>query len=228
MSHKYTQYAADKDVQSLLMKLADQRIDALEYGRTLIEVGRHFGEILLRELEGKSVYLVCTTEDADYLAKGIVDKLNADSVNFSLACYWNTRTQPFEGLDIKTAPIVKKYEEPRYDKDVLVVLKSIIHGGCVVKYNLLNIIEKIHPERILIMAPVMFHTAADELMKDFNEEINRKFKFITFAVDNDEDGAGNVVPGIGGNIYKRLGFKDQDDKNKFVPNLVKQRRRLFA
>lgn len=228
MNHKYTEHADTSSIRELLMKLADQQLNSDDYGRTLFEIGLHFGEILVKEVRGKSVYLVCTTEDADFLAKGIIDKFNANSVPFAMACYWNVRSKPFANLELSTAPIIKKYEEPDYSKDVLVVLKSIISGGCVVKYNILNIIEKVNPEKIMIVAPVMFHLAESELINDFLPEVSRKFKFITLAIDDDRDEVGNVIPGIGGNVYKRLGFKDQEDKNKNIPKLVSQRRQKYA
>ncbi len=35
---------------------------------------------------------------------------------------------------------------------------------------------------------------------------------------------GMVEPGIGGDVYTRLGFSGQNAKNKYVPNIVKERR----
>ena len=35
---------------------------------------------------------------------------------------------------------------------------------------------------------------------------------------------GIIIPGIGGEVYARLGFGTQDDKNRYTPELVKQRR----
>ncbi len=36
-----------------------------------------------------------------------------------------------------------------------------------------------------------------------------------------------VIPGIGGNVYLRLGWEGQDDKNKYIPEIVKTRRPKF-
>jgi hypothetical protein len=60
----------------------------------------------------------------------------------------------------------------------------------VVKYNILNIIQKVHPEKILIIAPVMYRTAESELKNDFMAEISYKFKFITLAIDDERDNSG--------------------------------------
>ncbi|MEQ1545248.1 hypothetical protein, partial [Methyloglobulus sp.] len=63
--------------------------------------------------------------------------------------------------------------------------------------------------------------------QEFSEDISKRFEYVYFAEDSDMNPAGEVVPGIGGNLYVRLGFKDQQDKNKYQPNLVKQRRAMF-
>ena len=69
------------------------------------------------------------------------------------------------------------------------------------------------------------HTDAEKNLKsEFPSAITEKFKYIYFAMDDERQSNGNLVPGIGGNVYQRLGFKDQDDKNKFIPKLVKERR----
>ena len=43
------------------------------------------------------------------------------------------------------------------------------------------------------------------------------------AVD-DEEKAGEVVPGIGGIIYDRIGLGGIKNKNSYIPNIVKRRR----
>ena len=44
------------------------------------------------------------------------------------------------------------------------------------------------------------------------------------AEDDVKTPEGIIVPGIGGEVYARLGFGSQDDKNRSTPELVKQRR----
>lgn len=70
----------------------------------------------------------------------------------------------------------------------------------------------------------MHKDAQEKLNKEFPNIISDKFNYIYFAVDDEKQADGDLVPGIGGNVYQRLGFKDQNDKNKFIPKLVKERR----
>lgn len=53
-----------------------------------------------------------------------------------------------------------------------------------------------------------------------------KFKYLAFAEDSTKDNYGNVIPGVGGSPYQRLGFGDQ--KNTFIPDFVKARRSEFS
>jgi len=44
---------------------------------------------------GIKVTLACSSEDADWLSKGILDELQKLNVLVSLAVFWNLRTDPF-------------------------------------------------------------------------------------------------------------------------------------
>ena len=172
-----------------------------------------------------AVYLATTVEDADFLAKGILSRLEENLKSVAFACFWNKRFSPFEIDDLKIAPILKKYQEPVEKKvNYLVVVKSIISGACVVRTNLNDLIQKIEPEKICIATPVIYYAAEEKLKSQFEKDISDKFQFFYFAKDDERTSEGEVIPGIGGMVYDRLGFKDQDDKNSYVPELVKKRR----
>jgi len=229
MSRVITKYSSEQ-VISLLDQLAVKELPVTKYKDVMHEVGRQIGLTMATLIGEQSVYLVCTTEDADFLARGVLESLDSGARNLRLACYWNDREAIFkqEGFSLKVAPPFRKYEEPYNDAKVLVILKSIISSGCVVKYNILSIIEKVNPTKIIIAAPVMYSGADNELRSEFQENISSRFSFLTFAIDDERDSDENIFPGIGGNVYKRLGFTDQRDKNKFVPDIVRNRRQSFA
>lgn len=219
MSRHFSDYTSDSGLSNLA-RLADSSTNAEDYSNSLYLLGKELGVVLTEQITDNSICVACTVEDADFLAKGIIDSLSILSSDISLACFWNQRQQA-----LSIAPIIKKYCEPAVNNaNVLVIVKSIISGACVVKTNLTNLIQDSKPNRIFVVAPVMHCDAQEKLNKEFPAIIAEKFEYIYFAIDDEMEANGNLVPGIGGNVYQRLGFKDQDDKNKFIPKLVKERR----
>ncbi len=219
MTRHFSVYTNDIG-ESNLDKLADSSTNVNDYSNALYLLGKELGNVLAKQITDENICVACTVEDADFLAKGIIDSLSILHSDISLACFWNQRQQ-----SISIAPIIKKYCEPTVNNaNVLVIVKSIISGACVVKTNLTNLIQYIEPDSIFVVAPVMHTDTEKKLNREFPSAITKKFKYIYFAIDDERESNGNLIPGIGGNIYQRLGFKDQDDKNKFIPKLVKERR----
>jgi hypothetical protein len=228
MSRQYTQFSNNRTIE-LLDRLAQEETSPQQYQEVMFELGVQLGYSLLNSIDNRNglVYLACTVEDADFLAKGILSVLEKEVPHIAFACFWNQRFSPFDIEDLKVAPILKQYQEPVENKDVpyLIVVKSIISGACVVRTNLTNLIQKINPQKILIAAPVIYQTAEEKLNKEFPPEIHNKFEYYYFAKDDERTPQGIIIPGIGGSVYERLGFAGQEDKNKYVPQLVKERRR---
>jgi len=221
MSRHFSDYTNEIGISNL-SRLADSSTNAQDYSSALYLLGKELGIVLAEQINDENIKLcvACTVEDADFLAKGIIDSLSDLYSDISLACFWNQRQQA-----LSIAPIIKKYCEPAVNSaNVLVIVKSIISSACVVKTNLTNLIQECEPKRIFVVAPVIHCDAQAKLNKEFPDSIAEKFEYIYFAVDEKMETNGNLVPGIGGNVYQRLGFKDQDDKNKFIPKLVKERR----
>jgi len=221
MSRHFSDYTNDIGISNLA-RLADPSTNAGDYSNALYLLGKELGVILAEQINEKNTKLcvACTVEDADFLAKGIIDSLSNLYSDISLACFWNQRQQA-----LSIAPIIKKYCEPTVNNaNILVIVKSIISSACVVKTNLTNLIQESEPNRIFVVAPVIHCDAQEKLNREFPAIIAEKFEYIYFAIDDEIETNGNLVPGIGGNVYQRLGFKDQDDKNKFIPQLVKERR----
>lgn len=228
MTRTYSKLA-DDDVRDLLNILADRKSDPDIYKKTMTKVGMRLGDAILAQINDTrcDVCLACTVEDADFLAKGMLIRLEKEIEKLHFACFWNQRFSPFEVEDLQIAPILRRYQEPT-SKTVkyLIIVKSIISGACVVRTNLIALIQKIEPERILIVAPVIHYQAEQKLKSSFEKAIYDKFQFFYFAKD-DARIDGEVIPGIGGNVYYRLGFKGQDSKNEYIPEVVKARRSKF-
>lgn len=221
------QNADEQLVRCLLDKLADKSTGVDDYREAFSKLGVELGKILACEIENihsEEIMLVCASEDADWLAAGVESGIGKGDLKKSV--YWSTRETVYEGENgekLEISPIVKAYEEPIENCRLLVVVKSIISSSCVVKTQLTRLIGKINPERIAILAPVMYKDGMPNLMKEFPKSVNSKFEFKTFAIDEDRLDNGEVVPGIGGMVYPRLGLGDIALKNSYIPEMVMNR-----
>jgi len=231
---KLTSLASDS-TQVLLQLLVDKQSSPEKYRHAMTELGRDLGAQMVSQvpsLVSSPICVACTAEDADFLARGVIEGLEragADASRLRLICFWNARVRRFEGAaesSFDVAPIVKEYREPVDLKEATVVIvKSIISGACVVKTNLAALIEDTQPQTVLVAAPVMLEGAERRLASEFPRKVSRKFRYFTFAVDNEKAGDEIVVPGIGGSVYERLGF---GDVLAVVPEIVSQRRPRFV
>jgi len=226
----YSSPSTDK----LLATLVSERTDVMHYRQAMKSLGGELARAIVPKVTAPNgsptICVACTVEDADFLAQGMIDGLLAHGVGadkLRLFCFWNERLTRFddeqsESFDI--APIVKQYEEPvDLGKAVLVVIKSIISGACVVKTNLSRLIDRAEPERIFVAAPVMHVEAKKRLEEQFPRTVSERFDFVTFAIDRVRNADKHtVVPGIGGSVYERLGF---DDVANALPSLVLSRRK---
>jgi hypothetical protein len=230
MTRIYSTFNTDLS-KAQLAQLADKETSPAVYKAAMTSLGERLGEVVSSKIEDShaTLHLACTVEDADYLAKGILSPLEQRLQSVSLACYWNERFSPFNVADLKTSPIIRKYQEPSSRSvNHLVVVKSIISGGCVVKTNLTDLIQLINPQHIFIVAPVIYSGAQQRLANEFSESVREKFQFIYLAEDDECSLTGEVIPGIGGMVYERLGFSNQEEKNKYTPDLVRTRRRQLV
>lgn len=222
---------ADDETNYLLNMLSDPTTLPETYRDTMTKLGRRMAAGVIKSAnldKMDNICVVCTVEDADFLAKGLIDGIQAEGVEadrVKLICFWNERVHSFNDISQKlfeVAPIIKEYrEELSLEKSVLVVVKSIISGACVVKTNLAALIESSLPKRVIVAAPVMLEGAEERLASEFSTDTASLFEYLTFAIDTEKGEDDNVIPGIGGSVYERLGF---DDKNGYVPNIVKSRR----
>ena len=228
----FTRYAGTK-AKALLDVLADPSSSVATYKDAMIGLGQQFA-LALDPLVAKdsAICVACTAEDADYLARGLLEGLEKGGINadrLRLVCFWNARIRRFESDDtdsLDVAPIVKEYREQFSVADsTLIILKSIISGGCVVKTNLASLIEEAVPQRVFVVAPVMLEGAEKRLSSEFPDSTAKRFEYVTFAIDDQRGADRNVVPGIGGSVYERLGVPNV---NALVPEIVKERRPVSA
>ncbi|MBO7586485.1 MAG: hypothetical protein J6T13_04825 [Bacteroidales bacterium] len=217
------QYGDEAVIKASLDALADKNTNVNDYREAFRTLGVELGKILASEYRmalADHTMLVCASEDADWLAAGVESGFGKGELKKSV--YWNSREVIHtneDGSKVEISPIEKAYEEPINDCRLLVIVKSIISTSCVVKTQLTRLIGKTTPDQIAILAPVMYKDGVPNLMREFPEEINSKFHFITFAVDDEREG-NEVIPGIGGMVYPRLGLGNMETKNRYVPEMV--------
>lgn len=212
----------DYDVCQLMRKLVMSDISVEDYRNAFYQLGKALGGLLNKRTKGLygNTMLACASEDADWLTQGVLDVLSSPKV--SLAVFWNERIMLDPATSLEYSPIVKSYVEPIENCQTLILVKSIISTSCVVKIQLLRLMSSIMPQKIYVLAPVMYKDAESNLRSEFSADIADKFEFLTFAIDSERTSEG-VVPGVGGMVYPKLGLGDGHGKNKYMPALVKNR-----
>lgn len=216
----YSGYA-NASIRHTLEQLLTERDAPEKYQSTMTLIGRYLGDALNTVLEKNTKCLVASTaEDADYLSTGVINSLSPTH-DMKAAIFWNNHYQIESG---SVAPIVHKFIQPGYESsNALIIVKSVISGSCVVRTNILALIEKLHVDKIYIVSPVMHVNSKFALCSEFPDAISSKFEFVYFAEDQKkETSTGEVIPGIGGQIYDLLGIGEQPVRIGYIPNLVKR------
>ena len=218
--YKNITYNSDLPTIQALQALSKPGISVGDYKNAFYQIGSALGNLLNKKMDNNygNTMLACASEDADWLASGVLDSISQKDV--SLAVFWNERVTLSQKTKLEYSPIIKSYIEPIENCKTLILVKSIISTSCVVKFQLLHLINKINPEKILILAPVMYKNAQVGLIREFPDSINSKFQFLTFAIDTERSLSGEVIPGVGGMVYPKLGLGDIHEKNKYIPQLV--------
>lgn len=206
-----------------MLALIDSHTSVESYRDAFYQLGKALGLLLSHQMHDKlgNTMLACASEDADWLVHGILNSLTQKKV--SLAVFWNERLSFDAEKKIEYSPIVKSYIEPIHNCETLILVKSIISTSCVVKTQLTRLVNEITPKYIFVVSPVMYKDAESNLKMEFPEDISNKFNFLTFAIDTERDEHGQVIPGIGGMVYPKLGLGDIHEKNRYIPHLVRER-----
>lgn len=224
MARKYVNlnHGNEKRVKHALAQLVKQDVDSADYRIAFSELGAELGTLIVENNPNMGkVLLVCASEDADWLAKGLEDNLHED---IGLAVLWTHRIVVCDNPKIEISTIDKSYIDMVGDTcDTMIIVKSIISTSCVVKSQVNYLVQRVRPKNIIIAAPVMFVDAEDSLMREFPKDISSKFTFFTFAIDDKRDMDGVVLPGVGGMVYPKLGLGNADKKNFYMPQLVRER-----
>lgn len=218
-SRTYTEIATTR-AKRQLQDLLDSNSAPVAYRNSMIELGKLLADAVSPSLENKSTLIVSTAEDADYLQFGVSSSLKSKGIDTKLAVFWNHHYQLTNSSSV--APIVHKFVEPGYKcvKNIIVV-KSVMSGSCVVRTNLIEMLDEVkRAEHVFILSPVAHKNSEEKLKKEFPKHISDKFKFFCFAIDDKRDVSGEVIPGIGGQIYDLLGLSKQPVLSSYMPKVV--------
>lgn len=220
--YKNISYKTDKGTIHLMQALSKPQISVEEYRQTFYELGKALGLLLNSKTGGNygNTMLACASEDTDWLAHGVLDSISCE--NLSLSVFWNERIK-LNDKGLEYSPIIKSYSEPIENCKTLIMVKSIISTSCVVKTQLTRMLDELKPQDIYIVAPVMYKDSQKSLENEFPLSISKKFNYVTFAVDTVKDSLNRIIPGVGGMVYPKLGLGDIHEKNKYIPQLVKER-----
>lgn len=216
----YSHFADDR-AKAALNCLLDFTANPTPYQTNMKLLGVYLGEKLNLLLADKSnCLLVSTAEDADYLSSGVLEAVKSKH-EARIAVFWNNHYRLPTGISV--APVVHKYMEQGFEKaNALIIVKSVISGSCVVRTNILALIDEARVDTIYIVSPVMHEDSELKLCSEFPEAISKKFVFVYFAKDKERDEtSGEIKPGIGGQIYQLLGLSGQPAKIGYIPQLVK-------
>ena len=215
--------AIEKDVKTELQGLLDNKTNPQAYRQNMLHLGEFLANQFLPQIgENSKVLAISTAEDADYLLTGVLNKLRTKNMSISVAVFWNHH-YTLRSSKQSAAPILHKYIEGDYENaDTIVIVKSVISGSCVVKYNLLAMLEQVkNVKHIFVVSPVMHNKAPEKLSAEFTQDIAQKFEYVYFAMDDARSEDGEVIPGIGGQIYQLLGIGNQPVLTGYMPDLVK-------
>jgi len=221
MTREFSAWVGPSD-KRLLSDLLRAVGSPTRYRKAMYRLGGALGREIEKRLPSRGdVVLVCTVEDADYLARGVLEVVEGTR-RVALQCFWNLRKK-IGGREL--APIIGRYEEPfaANNGGALVVVKSIIAGACVVRTNLMEVIERVGRKvPLLVAAPVIHEQALVKLAAEFSAEDVRRIVPIWCARDSERTD-GFVIPGIGGSVYELLGLGDEVSKNRVRPRILDER-----
>ena len=215
-----TKYIIKRGVE-YLNRLSSPQLPSEQYGTALYSIGKCLGEELGKLILNRktAIKLVCTSEDADFLTRGVLESLASIHIYPSLTVFWHKR---YTIGVIGIAPIIMKYEEPIDNCETMIIIKSIISSSCTVATQITNLFDSINPKTTIIASPVVYKDAIPNLLTEFPERIISTFKFMYMREDSIRNG-NIVIPGIGGDIEQRLGIEHIEGQQERIPTILRGR-----
>ena len=108
-TYKNITFSNDQQTIKALQALSKPGISVDEYRGAFHQIGMALGTLLNSKVGNSygNTMLACASEDADWLAKGVIDSISQK--NISLAVFWNGRITLNEETKLEYSPIIKSF-----------------------------------------------------------------------------------------------------------------------
>ncbi len=136
MTRVYTAHDS-QEPRDALQRLLDATSEPSAYQAAMVSLGGVLGqELVIALADARHVLLICTVEDADFLACGLIEQIEPQcDAQFHVTCFWNERINL---SDAELAPIINRYDEPIVwdELDAVIIVKSTVCDQGVVAVRL--------------------------------------------------------------------------------------------
>lgn len=191
--------------------------------------GFSFGNMLdLDKSDNAQVCVVCSAQDADYLARGVIDSLveQGRAERVRLLCTWS---EPVQAAGLQLNCIIKQYCEPLEPAPtIFVVLSGVWREGSVGLTNLFRALSYTAPQRVVVAGLAVdghaFASMLDELPPAVRGKVERLCSQLYPSMTPVER---EHLLHAEKSLYASMGFAQPQDAKMCIPALVKERRQRF-
>jgi len=133
------------------------------------------GEVLInlwpqdRPLDGKTVYVVSSAEDLDFIASGFMSALRGKHAKVQYSCFWNSYwINDVTGFIPDTSHMIAQYStKDMVTPDELVLIASSLTEYATVASNLSRVIDRVGTKDVKIFVPMATPTEFEALDRSF-------------------------------------------------------------
>lgn len=190
------------------------------------KAGFAYGDTVGLDLADAQVCVVCSAQDADHLARGVIESLVAQGhgEKVRLLCTWSESVQA-AGFNLHC--IVKQYFEPLGPAPtVFLVLSGFWREGSAVLSNLFRALSYTTPQRIVLAGPVMDAQAVSNMLEEMPLALRSSVQRLYCVLnENMTQAERERMLEVETSLYASMGFTPLNAANKYIPALVKERRR---
>lgn len=178
--------------------------------------------------DNAQVCVVCSAQDADYLARGVIDSLveQGRAERVRLLCTWS---EPVQAAGLQLNCIVKQYCEPLDPAPtVFVVLSGVWREGSAGLTNLFRALSYMAPLRVIVAGLAVDGHAFARMLDELPPSVRGKVERLCSQLyPNMTSAEREHLLHAEQSLYASMGFVHPQDAKTHVPALVKERRQRF-